>query len=73
MINSAQRVNKIRLLELKSILKIDGFLLIFPLEFVYNSNCFEKIVLKKHFINYVDINLLDSQKIEFGKMLDKHE
>lgn len=73
LINRAQKVNKTRLLELKSILKIDGFLLIFPFEFVYNSNCFEKIVLKKHFINYVDSNLQDSQKVEFGKMLDKHE
>lgn len=73
LINSAQKVNKTRLLELKSILKIDGFLLIFPLEFIYNSNCFEKIVLKKHFINYVNFSLEDSQKEEFGKMLDKHE
>lgn len=73
LINSAQRVNKIRLLELKSILKVDDFLLIFPFEFVYNSNCFEKIILKKHFINYLDFNLEDSQKEEFRKKLDRHE
>lgn len=73
LINSADKINKIRLLELKSILKIGGSLLIYPLEFVYNSNCFEKIVLKKHFFNYLAFGLEDSQKVEFGKKLDKHE
>lgn len=73
LINSAEKVNKIRLLELKSILKIDGFLLIYPLEFAYNSNCFEKMVLKKHFFSYLVVNLADSQKKEFREMLNKHE
>lgn len=73
LISSAEKINKIRLLELKSILKIDGSLLIYPLEFVYNSNCFEKIVLKKHFLNYLAFGLEDSQKAEFEKKLDKHE
>lgn len=73
LINNAERINKIRLLELKSILRIDGSLLIYPLEFVFNSNCFEKIVLKKHFLNYLVFSLEDSQKLEFGRMLNKHE
>lgn len=72
-INNTQKVNKIKLLELKSILKIDGSLLIYPFEFVFNSNCFEKMVLKKHFFEYLAVGLEDSQRAEFGRALDKYE
>ena len=73
LINSVEKVNKVKLLGLKSILKIEGSLLIYPLEFVYIANAFEKMIIKRHFFKYLTVNLEESQKKEFEKRLSKYE
>lgn len=72
LINHVEKVNKIRLLELKSVLEIEDSILIYPLEFSYNWNCIEKFALRKHFFEYLAVHLEDSQKEEFEKRLDKY-
>lgn len=73
LINGIEKLDRNRLLELKSILRIDGALLVYPMEFLYNINCFEKMVLKRHFFHYLTVHLEESVKEAFRRSLDKNE
>ncbi len=71
-INNTKKLNKIRLSELKSILKINDSIFICPMGFMYTFNCFEKMVLKKHFFEYFAGHLEELPRKELEKQLDKH-
>lgn len=73
LINSVKKVDRVRLLELKSILRTDGSLLAYTEEFLFNINCFEKMVLKRHFVNYLTAGMETQQKEAFLKGLNKNE
>lgn len=72
-INKDENINKIRLLELKSILEIEDSILIYPLELCYNIGCFEKIALRNHFFEYLTFGLDNNQKDDLRRLLSKHE
>lgn len=72
-INANEKIDLIRVLELKSILQLEGSVLIHLLDLIYNINCFEKFLMRKHFVEYLTYNWNSNARTQLDKSLSKLE
>lgn len=66
-------LNPARYIELRSIYEIKNTVIFYPFDFIFNYSCFEKFMLKKHFVEYYTTLLDEDKQIEFEKELNKNE
>lgn len=67
------KINLVRAMELRSILQMDDKIIIFPIDLIYNINCFEKFITRKHFIEYLTLDLEPQLKEQLDRELSRYE
>ena len=61
-----------RLIELRSIYEIGDKIIFLPFDLVYNYSCFEKMLIKRHFVEYFSVSISELNN-ELERALDKIE
>gem|GEM_PF-3337029 len=69
------KLNDIRNIELRSIYEVGDALIFYPYDFIFNASCFEKFMLRNHFVQYYS-EVLDNDKqgslaIQLSKLEEK--
>ena len=73
LLNKKSLLNDLRHIELRSIFESENTIIFYPFDFIYNCSCFEKFMLRRHFVEYYSILLDVNKREELNKELSKHE
>lgn len=63
----------LRHIELRSIFEIENTMIFYPFDFAFNCSCFEKFMLRRHFVEYYSALLNTNEKDNLNRELSKYE